>query len=185
MKKTSYVNGTDTETEYIDSKPENLINLLPDSHHSFYTYKGSLTTPPCYEVVTWVLLSEPVYMAQESLEELSNIEAANELLGRYKISANHREIQPLLDRPVYASFNTTDSISTSFDTDKKITTTITTNGQFMRTIRVYWQRINKLQERAKKAINGAREARKSMLKLAIQRLPRQQQQQQQETPPTP
>lgn len=57
------VNGTDDE--YVDDTPENLINMLPDSHHSFYTYKGSLTTPPCYEVVTWIIMSEPVYMEQQ------------------------------------------------------------------------------------------------------------------------
>lgn len=63
VKKSELVNGT--SKQYRDHKPELLINLLPDSHHSFYTYNGSLTTPPCYEVVTWVIMSEPVHMSQE------------------------------------------------------------------------------------------------------------------------
>jgi len=63
VRKTEYVNGTDLE--YKDDSPVNLIDLLPDNHHSFYTYNGSLTTPPCYEVVTWILMSEPVYMSQD------------------------------------------------------------------------------------------------------------------------
>ena len=65
VKKAEHVNGTDTE--YKDSSPFNLINMLPENHHSFYTYNGSLTTPPCYEVVTWIVLSEPVYMSQEKV----------------------------------------------------------------------------------------------------------------------
>lgn len=59
--KTTHVNGTDSE--YTSDNEANLINLLPDHHQSFYFYQGSLTTPPCYETVTWVVMSEPVYMA--------------------------------------------------------------------------------------------------------------------------
>lgn len=65
VKKCSAVNGTDAE--YKDVDPFNLISVLPDNHHGFYTYNGSLTTPPCYEVVTWIVMSEPVYMSQEKV----------------------------------------------------------------------------------------------------------------------
>jgi carbonic anhydrase len=65
VKHAENVNGTDAQ--YKDSSPENLIHLLPENHHSFYTYNGSLTTPPCYEVVTWVIMSEPVYMCQDQV----------------------------------------------------------------------------------------------------------------------
>lgn len=107
VRRTERVNGTDEG--YKDDNPENLINLLPENHHSFYTYNGSLTTPPCYEVVTWVLMSEPVYMSQERLVELSNLEMQKPGRGRAKISSNYRDIQPLLDRPIYASFNASDT----------------------------------------------------------------------------
>lgn len=69
VKRAENVNGTDTK--YMDSSPENLIHLLPENHHSFYTYNGSLTTPPCYEVVTWIIMSEPVYMCQAQVSSRS------------------------------------------------------------------------------------------------------------------
>lgn len=106
--KASMVNGTDSE--YTSNNAANLINLLPDHRQSFYFYNGSLTTPPCYETVTWVIMSEPIYMSNSRLIELANLEA-NTFAGRHKISSNHRDIQPLLERSVYVSFNTSESVT--------------------------------------------------------------------------
>lgn len=153
MEKSEYVNGTDAE--YFDENPEDLINLLPDSHHSFYTYNGSLTTPPCYEVVTWVIMSEPVYMNQAKLVELSNLEALDPVIGRQKIASNYRDIQPLLDRPVFASFNTTDSISPKL----KQSSRFFDDGRFGSAFREYWRKVNQLKvtvNRAFKAIDTAK-----------------------------
>lgn len=57
------VSGTDDEK--MTQNPERLINLLPENHSAFYTYEGSLTTPPCYETVEWIVMSQPVFMSQE------------------------------------------------------------------------------------------------------------------------
>lgn len=37
-----------------------LSSLIPKNTDTFYTYKGSLTSPPCNEVVTWIIFSMPV-----------------------------------------------------------------------------------------------------------------------------
>lgn len=43
-----------------------LTQLLPYSR-SYYTYIGSLTTPPCSEGVTWLVLKEPVNVSAEQV----------------------------------------------------------------------------------------------------------------------
>ncbi|MDU5950016.1 MAG: carbonic anhydrase family protein, partial [Paenibacillus macerans] len=63
--------------------------LLP-AHLSYYHYLGSLTTPPLTENVEWYILTEPVELSQEQLNEF------------YKYyDNNHRDIQELNDRKVF------------------------------------------------------------------------------------
>ncbi|GAA3815607.1 carbonic anhydrase [Cellulomonas soli] len=60
--------------------------LLPDSLASF-RYTGSLTTPPCTEGVSWVVLEEPV-----------EVSAAQLAAFRAVIPENDRPVQPLGER---------------------------------------------------------------------------------------
>ena len=66
-----------------------LIKLLP-SDLSYYHYKGSLTTPPCSEIVNWYVLRSAVKASKSQIEELSNI-----------LNCNHRPIMPLNGRKVF------------------------------------------------------------------------------------
>lgn len=37
---------------------------MTDSDKSFWTYEGSLTTPPFYESVSWLVLKQPIKVTQ-------------------------------------------------------------------------------------------------------------------------
>lgn len=39
---------------------------------SYYTYPGSLTTPPCSEIVTWLVLKTPIEASQEQIDAMNN-----------------------------------------------------------------------------------------------------------------
>ena len=47
--------------------PLELSELLPTDRR-YYTYMGSLTTPPCSEGVQWVVMRQPVSMSAEQIE---------------------------------------------------------------------------------------------------------------------
>ena len=63
-------------------------DLLPASRAS-YRYTGSLTTPPCSEDVTWIVMSSPATISAEQLARL-----------RATLVGNNRPVQPLNGRPL-------------------------------------------------------------------------------------
>jgi carbonic anhydrase len=50
--------------------------LLP-ARHRYYRYAGSLTTPPCSETVNWLLLREPVTVAQADIDAFAKLYPMN------------------------------------------------------------------------------------------------------------
>lgn len=72
-------------------------NLGEPSH--YYTYPGSLTTPPYSENVVWIVYPKPLYISEKQ------VAAFRELLSKNmtQIKKNRREIQPFNERPlIYA-----------------------------------------------------------------------------------
>ena len=67
-----------------------------------YTYKGSLTFPPCSEVVSWVVISTPLKVPQYQVDYLFNIWPSNPKFANG--FGNIRSIQKLNDRTIN-SFN--------------------------------------------------------------------------------
>lgn len=68
-----------------------LADALTDTR-SYYTYAGSLTTPPCSETVTWVILAKPAKLSH------AQFEAFRDILGN-----NFRPLQDPNDRTIRAS----------------------------------------------------------------------------------
>ncbi|XP_030358067.1 receptor-type tyrosine-protein phosphatase gamma [Strigops habroptila] len=50
-----------------------LRELLPTSLGSYYRYAGSLTTPPCSEIVEWIVFRKPVPISYHQLEAFYSI----------------------------------------------------------------------------------------------------------------
>ena len=68
----------------------------------FFHYSGSLTTPPCSEIVSWWVASNPLEISQEQFDLLQS-----KLRGMAcnKHGENNRPIQPLNGRQVYQFSN--------------------------------------------------------------------------------
>ncbi|HFC54420.1 MAG TPA: carbonic anhydrase family protein [Gammaproteobacteria bacterium] len=79
--------------EKVDSKDITVSAsaLLPEDR-SYYSYSGSLTTPPCSEGVSWMVLKNPVEVSTEQVAALAA------LFGN-----NARPVQELHDRTVSAN----------------------------------------------------------------------------------
>lgn len=56
----------------------------------YYTYIGSLTTPPCTEGVNWIVMMEPAQASSQQIEKIKNLMPDN----------NARPVQPLNQRPI-------------------------------------------------------------------------------------
>lgn len=49
--------------------PLDPAKLIPENK-KYWTYPGSLTTPPCSESVTWILFKEPIEVSREQVSSL-------------------------------------------------------------------------------------------------------------------
>jgi carbonic anhydrase len=69
----------------------NPAGLLPKTG-SYYTFPGSLTTPPCSEGVTWFVFKEPMTLSQSELDQFVKL-----------YPHNARPVQPLHQRTVLST----------------------------------------------------------------------------------
>lgn len=44
-----------------------LASLIPCARSHYFTYHGSLTTPPCSEVVTWIDFKHPIRLSHSQV----------------------------------------------------------------------------------------------------------------------
>ena len=83
-----------THEEVVDA-PEIEINVsrfLPENR-DYYTWDGSLTTPPCSEGVRWFMLTDAVRVSTDQVAAFAELFGGN----------NARPVQPLNGRTIYRS----------------------------------------------------------------------------------
>ncbi|XP_055610790.1 carbonic anhydrase 7-like [Uranotaenia lowii] len=92
--------------------PPSLKQLITHDVVHYYTYNGSLTTPPCSEVVTWIDFKEPIMLSHAQIEAFRALEDEE----GHPLTHNFRSIQPLGDRVVL--FNTDEILKVDVDLTK-------------------------------------------------------------------
>ncbi|XP_074140330.1 receptor-type tyrosine-protein phosphatase gamma isoform X2 [Sminthopsis crassicaudata] len=83
-----------------------LRDLLPASLGSYYRYTGSLTTPPCSEIVEWIVFRRPVPISYHQMEAFYSIfttEQQDHVKSVEYLRNNFRPEQSLNDRVVSKS----------------------------------------------------------------------------------
>lgn len=80
--------------------------LLPDDTRKYWTYHGSLTTPPCYESVRFIVFRNPIHVCKHQLNAFRSMHSCEQCPGSCDcpLADNFRPIMPLYGRTVEASF---------------------------------------------------------------------------------
>eukprot|EP00117_Sycon_ciliatum_P001183 scpid70372/ scgid6953/ Carbonic anhydrase 2; Carbonate dehydratase II; Carbonic anhydrase II len=84
-----------------------LKGLLPEDTKSFWSYDGSLTTPPCYESVNWIVFRKPITVSKEQLAAFRSLDEAKEGSDPEQHQAlvdNYRPVCELNDRKLSTTF---------------------------------------------------------------------------------
>eukprot|EP00062_Callorhinchus_milii_P016518 gi/632968120/ref/XP_007900354.1/ PREDICTED: carbonic anhydrase 6 [Callorhinchus milii] len=90
--------GQTTQMHHLD-----ISTMLSDDLSQFYRYKGSLTTPPCFESITWTVFDTPIKLSHNQIRLLENsvLDWENKTLRN-----DYRHAQLVNDRTIEASFQT-------------------------------------------------------------------------------
>ncbi|XP_072675640.1 carbonic anhydrase 5A, mitochondrial [Canis lupus baileyi] len=77
--------------------------LLPTCR-DYWTYPGSLTTPPLTESVTWIIQKQPIEVAPNQLAAFRTLLFSALGEEEQMMVNNNRPVQPLMNREIHSSF---------------------------------------------------------------------------------
>ncbi|KAH8398708.1 hypothetical protein KR222_000392, partial [Zaprionus bogoriensis] len=90
----SSISRKDQSTKLLNPLP--LMSYVSKDPVNYFSYIGSLTTPPCAEEVVWIDYHEPIGISEDQLQQFRLLTANDDHLKN-----NFRPTQPLNDRVVY------------------------------------------------------------------------------------
>jgi len=92
LNKIPHEEGEKRDLKEGDVNLNDLLSQFPGNKmKSYYTYSGSLTTPPFTEAVHWVILKDPLEASEEQIQAIEKMEGNNA-----------RHVQAVNDRKVYS-----------------------------------------------------------------------------------
>ncbi|XP_071959708.1 carbonic anhydrase 2-like [Antedon mediterranea] len=97
--------GQSADIKFPDDEGFKASEILPTNTKDYYTYDGSLTTPPLYETVTWILFKEPVEISQKQMDVFRSLKSTEKDEEEQQcMSDNYRPTMAQHRRTVKASF---------------------------------------------------------------------------------
>ncbi|XP_035891485.1 carbonic anhydrase 13-like [Anopheles stephensi] len=79
---------------FIDTFP--LYEVIGDVEWPYFSYEGSLTTPPCLETVTWIVSTKPLLVTEKEMRQFRRLQSPTGLMVN-----NYRPVQKLNHRRVF------------------------------------------------------------------------------------